>query len=119
MIGDLSKLVAKLRWPQNQSLVTTPPSETEDELQSLCASCTEIAQEMIERLQSHDFTHRQYKLEWNHKRKLNTRKSVARVWTSLAMALKSAWVKDEKAALMRRLSVIRDAIEMRILVQLR
>ncbi|KAF8850858.1 hypothetical protein BDZ45DRAFT_731282 [Acephala macrosclerotiorum] len=100
VVGDLLKLVAKLRRDGSQDNVAMSNSETEQELESLCVSCTNIAQEMIGRLRSRDMTH-------------------GRVWASLSEAIQSAWNRTTTDALMNRLSVIKEAVEFRILVQLR
>ena len=110
---DLLKFIAKLQWPE--ATVDRPPdmAETEQELQDLCVASAKIAEELLTTLKSASFTRRRIMYKGVDVG------SVARVWDSLWAALRDAWSEEERVALTKRLSVLREAIDTRILFDLR
>ena len=98
---DLIELTTKLRRPLRLDGSVHAMSEDERRLQELCNTCSRIAQDMINRLDT---------LKPPGKKKR---------WKSFQQAIKAAWSENEMKALTARLSGYREAIQMNILVGLR
>jgi len=97
----LTKLTAKLTRP-----LSTPSTENElpgeeHALRELCDACNTVAQEMVARLEG-------LKVDGKH-----------RMFKSVWQALKSTWSEKEANALIKRLSMFRESLELHILVELR
>jgi len=106
-------LIAKLRrQPQATLDGTSVAADTEKELEELCLSCTSIAEEILARFKSSEFRSRLAIKGVEMSR-------VSKAWQSLGAAIADAWSQDERLALVKRLSVLREAIETHIVVELR
>jgi hypothetical protein len=114
VVGDLFKLTAKLRVPENKGDVkdSNSTAESENELEALCASCVEIGKELITHLEAPALYSDRLIMG------VEATRIITRGWGSLWAAVQFAFTSDEMEALKRRLSAIREAIELRIFVEL-
>lgn len=102
-VEELNTLTVKLEQPLNQS-GSSPSSRRPVEdpaLNELCGTCRKIAKELQTRLNA-------LKGQGKHQR-----------WDSFRQAIKGAWAEKDIDALMKRLSILREALEMHILVNIK
>ncbi|TVY20871.1 Vegetative incompatibility protein HET-E-1 [Lachnellula arida] len=106
--SDLQSVIVKLKgtWSVTSGETTGPFTECdenqESSFQRICDDAIMIAEELLNRLGA-----------------LKVNEGGKKRWESLKVAVKSAWSKDEIAALMQRLSIFRESLNSRILFSIR
>ena len=103
VISDFTKLCDLVEYPSSPDK-GSHSTENDLALQSLCKACRQIALEVLERLNA---------------LKLRRSKGESRAWASLNSALMWHWKKEKREDLVRRLSIIREQVQLRVVVGLR
>lgn len=96
---DLEGLCTKLKPPEPLGSTTFAPSRAEAALKDICERCTRVAEELIATLN-------QLKVKATERH---------RTWKSLRSAFKSVWNKDDIETLEKRLSGLREELNLRVL----
>ncbi|KAF8850535.1 hypothetical protein BDZ45DRAFT_696655 [Acephala macrosclerotiorum] len=97
----LLKIVAKLQRPQGSEVLTGSGADDYSSLVELCCSCTQVAEDIIAKLENLKITGK------------------PRRWRTLKHAIKSCWTEKDLDALFKRLSMLRQALETHVMVELR
>ncbi|KAE8448858.1 hypothetical protein EG329_008860 [Mollisiaceae sp. DMI_Dod_QoI] len=103
VISDLSKFCDLIEYP-SASAKGLRSTENDIALQSLCQACRQVVTELLARLD---------------KLKVSRSKGDSRAWASLNSALLWHWKKAEREDLVKRLSTIREQVQLRVVVGLR
>jgi hypothetical protein len=100
---DLVELNESLQWTASAAGVRVAEGgDDEERLNSLCKSCNAIAEELLAKLEE-----------------LKVKKGERTKWTSFKKALRGVWSKDDIDRLEKRLSKLREEINLHVVINLR